>query len=205
MNLYETLGVPRDATQAQIKKAYKKLAQRLHPDKPTGDAEKFQAIQHAYEILSDENNRAHYDRTGSDKGAPDYHSLATAHLSGLFSDITSGDMRFNIITEAKGMVAEKLAQFRSSEISHKANITKAEKHLNRVKTRKNENIFKMVLDARIATLKSELESFKHNMLILETMQELLQDYEDTKPEQADPFEKSMLRHFGRFNRGNANY
>lgn len=203
MSLYETLGVPSDASAAEIKKAYKKLAQKLHPDKPTGDAEKFQAIQHAYEILSDADNREHYDRTGSDKGAPDYHNLATAHMSGLFSEITQGDMKGNLITEAQGIVAEKIAQFRTQEMKHNQNIKKAEKHLNRVKTKKNENIFKMVLDAQIATLKAELAGFKHNMLILETMQQLLNDYEDTKPEIIDP--RNPFEQFGpraRFQRMN---
>ena len=57
---YETLGVQRNATQDEIKKAYRKLASATHPDKG-GDTKKFQDIQSAYAILSDEQKRAQYD------------------------------------------------------------------------------------------------------------------------------------------------
>lgn len=57
---YETLGVQKTATQDEIKKAYRKLASANHPDKG-GDTKKFQDIQSAYAILSDEQKRAQYD------------------------------------------------------------------------------------------------------------------------------------------------
>ena len=59
-NLYETLGVQRNATPDEIKRAYRKMASQHHPDKG-GDKTKFQEIQKAYEILGDEQQRAQYD------------------------------------------------------------------------------------------------------------------------------------------------
>lgn len=67
MSLYDLLGVSRDADTNEIKKAFKKLAMTHHPDKG-GDAEEFKKIQHAHEVLSDENKRKMYDMTGSDTG-----------------------------------------------------------------------------------------------------------------------------------------
>ena len=64
---YKLLGVARDATGDQIKKAYRKLAMQHHPDKNPGNAEaekKFKEIASAYEILSDEQKRSAYDRFG---------------------------------------------------------------------------------------------------------------------------------------------
>ena len=62
---YDILGVPRDATPAQIKLAYRRLAMKYHPDHNPGDASakaKFQRIREAYEALSDPERRAEYDR-----------------------------------------------------------------------------------------------------------------------------------------------
>lgn len=59
-NAYETLGVPKGASEDEIKRAYRKLASQHHPDKG-GDTAKFQEIQTAYETLSDPHKRAQHD------------------------------------------------------------------------------------------------------------------------------------------------
>ncbi|XP_023636888.1 chaperone protein dnaJ 6 isoform X1 [Capsella rubella] len=67
-SLYEVLGVERTATSQEIRKAYHKLALRLHPDKNQDDKEakeKFQQLQKVISILGDEEKRAVYDQTGS--------------------------------------------------------------------------------------------------------------------------------------------
>lgn len=64
---YEVLGVGRSADEAELKKAYRKLARQYHPDVNPGDstaAEKFKEITEAYEVLSDQNKRAQFDRFG---------------------------------------------------------------------------------------------------------------------------------------------
>jgi len=63
---YKTLGVEKAASQDEIKKAFRKLAHKHHPDKPGGDEAKFKEVNEAYQILGDETKRKQYDQFGSD-------------------------------------------------------------------------------------------------------------------------------------------
>lgn len=76
---YKILGVERNASEDDIRKAYRKLAMQYHPDRNPNDKqaeERFKEINEAYQVLSDSQKRAHYDRLGSDysnwqrRGAP---------------------------------------------------------------------------------------------------------------------------------------
>ncbi|MGM0517220.1 MAG: DnaJ domain-containing protein, partial [Pseudomonadota bacterium] len=64
---YATLGVARNASQDEIKRAYRKLAQKYHPDRNKGEEaeEKFKEINEAYEVLGDAEKRARYDALGA--------------------------------------------------------------------------------------------------------------------------------------------
>ncbi|KAK9411129.1 dnaJ subfamily B member 9 [Crotalus adamanteus] len=67
---YDILGVPKNASERQIKKAFHKLAMKYHPDKnkSPGAEAKFREIAEAYEVLSDENKRREYDQFGNADG-----------------------------------------------------------------------------------------------------------------------------------------
>ena len=71
-DLYAILEVSRDCTEEELKKSYRRLARQYHPDTSPGDASAeahFKEVSQAYEILSDPERRANYDRFGSDVGA----------------------------------------------------------------------------------------------------------------------------------------
>lgn len=66
---YEVLGVQKNASQEEIKKAFHKLAHKFHPDKSSGDSDKFKEVSEAYSVLSDDKKRAEYDSYGRTFGA----------------------------------------------------------------------------------------------------------------------------------------
>src|SRR5438876_6923042 len=69
-SLYESLGVSKNASPDEIKKAYRKLVREVHPDRNPGNEERFKEVQTAYDVLSDPDKRKQYDRMGSVNGRP---------------------------------------------------------------------------------------------------------------------------------------
>lgn len=106
---YELLGVERSASQSEIKRAYRKLASKYHPDKDDGNAEKFKEISSAYTVLSDEKKRAHYDRFGSAPDAGGYGGPGGMDMNdifgGVFKDFFGGGGGFQQ-QPARGMDVE---------------------------------------------------------------------------------------------------
>jgi len=89
-SLYDTLGVERNASPEEIKKAYRKLARRYHPDANPGDKaaeERFKEIQTAYDVLSDPEKRKAYDRFGTANGR-----AAPGGVNVDFGDFDLGDL-----------------------------------------------------------------------------------------------------------------
>jgi DnaJ-class molecular chaperone len=88
--LYESLGISKNASQEEIKKAYKKLAIQYHPDKnpnnPSADA-KFKEISNAYSILSDEEKKRRYDHLGDENFNNDGDGGADVDINDIFANI----------------------------------------------------------------------------------------------------------------------
>jgi len=87
---YDVLGVHKNANEAELKKAYRKLAVKYHPDKNPGDKEseaKFKEVSEAYEVLSDPQKRATYDQFGHTTGPGGFGGFKDTGFSGGFADI----------------------------------------------------------------------------------------------------------------------
>ena len=93
-SLYESLGVSKNASQEELKKAYRSLVREFHPDKNPGNAEaeaRFKEVQSAYDVLSDPEKRKSYDRLGTTNGRPGG-GFSPGGTTFDFSDFDLGDI-----------------------------------------------------------------------------------------------------------------
>lgn len=119
---YELLGVEKQAPEADIKKAYRKLAMKYHPDRNPNDKsaeEKFKEIQNAYAILSDPQKRAAYDRFGH--AGVDPSMQGGGHGHGGFGDVFE-DIFENIFTQGRGQGRQSRGQ-RGADLQYTVQMT----------------------------------------------------------------------------------
>ena len=125
-DFYEVLGVPKNASEDEIKKAYRKLAMKYHPDRNQGDAAKeaevkFKEVKEAYEMLSDAQKRAAYDQYGHAGVDPNMGGAGAAGFGGGFAD-AFGDIFGDIFGQARRGAGGRQV-YRGSDLSYAMEIT----------------------------------------------------------------------------------
>ena len=126
---YETLGVPKNATDEEIKKSYRKLAMKYHPDRNQGDSskaaeEKFKDAKEAYEMLSDPQKRAAYDQYGHAGVDPNMRGPGGAGAEGFggFAE-AFGDIFGDMFGQQRGGRAGGRQVYRGGDLSYAMEIT----------------------------------------------------------------------------------
>lgn len=200
-DLYQILGVGKDATQEQIKTAYRKLAATHHPDKPSGDTELFRKIQKAYEVLSNLQSRQRYDETGLSE--PDQLSHTEKMVMDLFDELLQGNLDgdVNFVQMATVLLYEKI----HSKGVKLANIKNVQARLKRLQgrvQRDHSNLFEKLVSMRLDHCAIEIEKLDTAIQDLESCLNLVKQHSDdyVPPAPANPYSAylSRIRDLGGF-------
>lgn len=179
-NLYEVLGVGKGADSGEVKKAYRKKAQQLHPDKAEGDKEQFQELVAAYEVLIDNARRQKYDETGeiSSKVADDNDALSSlvSVIFGLIDKVD--DVRYvNLIEEAKELVREGLRVQAERIVELENSIAVREEVNRRLKKKDGHNILADALQSDMDKRRQGVEGMRDNLDTGKALIVMLDEYE----------------------------
>lgn len=178
-NLYDILGLSKNATFEEIKSKYKSLAQQHHPDKG-GDPELFKEIKNAYEVLSDPISRKQYDTTGHFENRVNIRDEALERLSNLF---------FNIVPNINPDIDDLILIMKNETRRERQNINnninlcngyilKLNKVINKIKKKnEGENLLKMFAENQLKIHENELQNFIRQIEVINIAIEMLEDYQ----------------------------
>ncbi|MBS3902983.1 MAG: J domain-containing protein [Anaplasmataceae bacterium] len=123
---YKILGIQKGASEEEVKKAYRKLAHQYHPDKPSGNEAKFKEINEAYQVLSNKQKRASYDKFGTAEGFGSGGSNPFSGFGGFNVNVEDlGDLGdiFESVFEGMGFAGTRRTYQRGSDLEIPLTIT----------------------------------------------------------------------------------
>lgn len=173
---YDVLGVAKDADTATIKRAYRKHAQRTHPDKG-GDGAQFSQLASAYELLTDAKRRLHYDRTGETNGRTDQQMMN--EIAGLVLatiDQTPDIERCDVMAIAQNAVRKCRGELQQQQRQTIARIDKRERAIKRIRAKRPDDLLLVMLNAQVAKERQEQERLTDQFAGLNRILELLVTY-----------------------------
>lgn len=179
---HKILGVDEKATQAEIKKAYQRKANKMHPDKG-GDKDEFQKLQQAYSVLSDQKKRAEYEETGDVKQDVSVEMQAYSEIAAVFSQIIdaykSSIRRIDIVAKAVELINKSIGEHKQEIKTHESRIDAFEK-LKPLMVKDSKGIFSNVCDMKIEQVRSTIEKLNNNIEVGEKMKEILKEFKYNK-------------------------
>lgn len=195
-NLYDSLGVPKDASADAIRAAYRKKAQAHHPDKG-GDVAKFQAIQTAYDVLSDDDRRARYDTTGETEQRPSTEGQARMYVATLLNAVMQGqaDVR---TTDILAVMRNQLAIDRSRVEAEKVRLGGFVSRRQEAMKRVTQGVLSDMLDAEIKRLEGMVAQCNAQHGVFDAAEKLLEGQTYRSDPKAPPVGDHMFVNPGIF-------
>jgi len=180
MNPYTILEISPQASDEEIKKKFRVLAQRYHPDRVGGNEEKFKQVNLAYSILNDPVRKKHFDTTGQYNVNPSFREEAINNLAKLltyFINEIDPDLE-NLIVCMKNDIQREKNTITTQISVCITKITKLEKFLKKIKRKKDgENILKAFVASQITSQENNINSLNRNLEVGDKMLEILEDYQ----------------------------
>ncbi len=186
--LYDILNIDENASKAEIKDSYRRLAHKHHPDKG-GDEEVFKEIKVAYETLIDPKKRAQYHLTGDYDGVPESTLTRGEQLviETFALIVNKDDFSGDYVVKARDMFEEAMRKMVSQREENRHNYKRSQILLKRIKKVKDtdheDNLWSQVLESRIANLQSDTDriTIEHDACI-EALA-ILDKYHDQDPDE----------------------
>jgi len=196
MNYYEVLGVSRNSTPEEIKKAYRRLASAVHPDREGGDPEQMSRINKAYECLMDEHRREEYDRTGGESNPNPIDFRIQQKVMEMFAIVLNSGASNMIVERARQQTHEHLRQTKSLRFGILQEKAKCEKLIKKVRVKNNNrqrNIFNMLIDQQLAKMAKDLAHVDDDIILLNGAIEVLENFESIEEQPEQPAEQKRVR------------
>jgi curved DNA-binding protein CbpA len=177
---YAELGLPRDADETAVKRAYRAKAHKAHPDKG-GKAEDFHEVQRAYDVLSDPERRKQFDETGNADAPQDPRDAARMALAKLVleSIARAPDVaHVDLVALIRGTVEQAIRQERKNREGIEQAIARQEAALARFQRKDlpGDDVVKAVITAAVAMARAQMPRHDHAIAGYELVLELLGEY-----------------------------
>lgn len=191
-DLYDILGINKDANESEIRKAYHEKSKENHPDKG-GDHEVFVKISFAYSVLSDPDKRKEYDSYGTTSNTSEKEKAAVNLVKSIISNTISencamegrvqfGTSRAGIARTMNNVIKRQIAETKKVISNTEMTIEKLEKQINKTRLKKKAkrkvDLYDSVIHEIIEQARDHKAKAENHLSMLELAMEIASDYED---------------------------
>lgn len=178
-DFYEVLGVPKDADEAAIKKAFRRRSKEAHPDRHGGDERKMVAITVAYRTLKNRERRKYYDATGGEAPISDEASDArTLLFEAVMAVLGAEQEAYDLVRATQYLLEGVIRQAENKKVAEAKKIrARIEKHRRRLKRKSGTNeITDLLFKDQILAIEEAMEKYQRRLTAISGAVRLLKDY-----------------------------